>query len=147
MKRKLCSMLLVCLPCVSWATSVCSSVLYDNGRGADQVRNDIRAAQEQQQSVTDGIGRIEDVDLLAAKSKLDESQKQLETLQAQLAATEESSKVKAESMKAQDSLAKANQSLQEYEREVKGQIRSLTWQRNLLGVLIIVAAARKISDL
>jgi hypothetical protein len=33
--------------------------------------------------------------------------------------------------------------LQEYEREVKGQIRSLTWQRNLLGVLIIVAAARK----
>ena len=38
---------------------VYSSVLYDNGRGADQVRDDIQRAEEQQRKVTVGLAGIE----------------------------------------------------------------------------------------
>lgn len=48
-------LLMLCL--LGWF--VFSSVLYDNGRGADKVRNDIRAAQEQQSAAAERIGRVE----------------------------------------------------------------------------------------
>ena len=48
-------LLVLCL--LGWF--VFSSVLYDNGRGADKVRNDIRAAQEQQSAAAERIERVE----------------------------------------------------------------------------------------
>lgn len=48
-------LLVLCL--LGWF--VFSGVLYDNGRGADKVRNDIRAAQEQQSAAAERIGRVE----------------------------------------------------------------------------------------
>ena len=84
------------------------------------------------------------VDLSEAQSRLAESETQLARLEMQLIELRaESEKAKTASIEAQTSLAKANQSLQEYEREVKSRIRSLTWQRNLLGALVIAAAVQK----
>lgn len=84
------------------------------------------------------------VDLSEAQSRLAESETQLAMLEMQLIELRaESEKTKTASNEAQTLLVKANQSLQEYEREVKGQIRSLTWQRNLLGMLAIAAAVQK----
>lgn len=48
-------LLVLCL--LGWF--VFSSVLYDNGRGADKVRNDIRAAQAQQSAAAERIERVE----------------------------------------------------------------------------------------
>lgn len=143
MIRKLFCGALVCLLCVSWAGS-CSAASYTITDAEltrlETIFSELKINNEKLR--TDLLESK--ADLQTAKSKLDESQKQLETLQAQLAQLRiESSKVKAESMEAQDSLAKANQSLQEYEREVKGQIKSLSWQRNLLAAALIWVAARK----
>lgn len=143
MRKKLFCMLLVCLLSVSWGGSCIAASYTITDAELTRLETIFEQLKINNQKLQTDLAESK-VNLLTAKNKLDESQKQLETLQIQLSQLrEESSKAKAESMKAQDSLAKANQSLQEYEREVKGQIKSLTWQRNLLGILVIVAAVRK----
>lgn len=143
MRKKLFCGLLVCLLCVSWVGS-CAAASYTITE-AELTRLETIFAQLKinNQQLLDELN-TSNQDLTTQRAKLEEYQKELAALQNQLIALRsESTLAKQDLLKAQDSLTKANQSLQEYEREVKGQISSLTWQRNLLSIVAIALAVKK----
>lgn len=82
-------------------------------------------------------------DLTTAQQKLASYQQELVTLQNQLLALKaESAKARSELEQANSSLAKASASLVKYELEVRSEIKSLTWQRNGLLLLVGILALK-----
>ena len=82
-------------------------------------------------------------DLTTAQQKLATYQQELQLLQSQLLVLrDESMKAQKELKEASYLLKKANESLNQYEQEVRSEIRSLTWQRNGLVLVALVLALR-----
>ncbi|MCM0757363.1 hypothetical protein M7775_02115 [Sporomusa sphaeroides DSM 2875] len=144
MRKKLFGILLGCLLSVSWVGSCSAAAIYTMTEAELTRLEEIFSLLKVSNHALQTDLEQSKTDLQTAKNRLTESAIQLEMLEAQLIRLrEESNKAKAESLEAQTLLQKANQSLEAYEREAKGRIKSLTWQRNFWGVLAIAAAAKK----
>lgn len=82
-------------------------------------------------------------DLTTARQKLASYQQELVTLQNQLLALKaESAKARIELEQANNLLNRAGASLVKYEAEVRSEIKSLTWQRNGLLLLVGILALK-----
>lgn len=144
MKKKLFGILLGCLLSVSWVGSCSAAAIYTMAEAELTRLEEIFSLLKVSNHALQTDLEQSKMDLQTAKTRLAESASQLGLLEAQLIQLrEESNKAKTESLEAQTLLQKANQSLLQYEREVKGRIKELTWQRNLWSVLAIAAAAKK----
>lgn len=142
MRKKLFCMLLVCLLSISWVGS-CSAAAYTmTEEELTKLETIFEQLKIHNRQLLNELA-ASNQDLTLQRTKLQDYQKELETLHSQLVTLKiESAKVKQDLLTAQTSLQKANESLDKYEREARGQIKSLTWQRNLLGLLAILAVKK-----